>query len=401
MPINGSPNTIAIRELSAITTFAGDFPHVANYAGVNVELLTEGDAKPFFITMAIAEVGRTSENGLLYDKELVDALAGQLQGSGGIQGHIPTGEESTAFPIDVVDWVGHEYKDGVLWAKAYVPPGQTREYVRRLMARNGKLGTSIYGYGVREYVDEAETVWRSLQFELHSVDLAQAKMAALDMGGNFHITAETTNSDKKESESEAHMPNEATLTLADVPEGIREQIIRQAQLETNAERVSELAQQVETLTSRVAELDAIVDEREARINELETAVSNRETTLAQYREVEFSATLDERIAEATNWQITDAAKREKLAALRVRLRRDTLAELGAGERNAETIEAALQAAFDDNQLIIETMRDSLAGPTAGVGGLNHHQPPVGTWESYKDNPGDLNDRWGTSLPKKK
>jgi hypothetical protein len=388
---------ISIKEASAITKFAGDFPQITNYPGVNLEMLTEGDVNPFFITLAIAEVGRTSSNGLLYDKELVDAIARQLQGSGGIQGHIPEGEENTTFPIDAVDWVGHVFQDNVLWAKAYVPPGETREYLRRLKARGGKLGTSIYGYGEREFVDEEQTVWRSRNFELHNVDLAPPKKAALEMGGEFLVTAETTNSDNKLRGT--HMPTE--ITLADVPQSIREQIIRQAQLETDAGRVSELSQQVTDLNNRVAELETIREEREARITTLETAVAERDTVIAEFREAEFNSVLDTRIAEATNWQVNDNAKKEKLEALRQSLRRGALTALGSGERNAETIEAAIQRAFDDNQLIIETMRDSLAGPGAGVGGINNHTPAQGSWESYKENPQELTKKYGMSLPDSK
>jgi hypothetical protein len=216
-----------IREYAHTTTFAGDFPEIALYADVQLDLLTAGDEQPFFVTLAVAEVGRVSSNGLLYDEDLVMALARQLQGSGGIRGHIPSGAEGTAFPVDVVDWVGHVLLGTTLWAKAYVPPGDTREYIRRLKGRGGKLGTSIYGYGEREALAEDESVWRSKNFELHSLDLAAAKMASLDLGGQFAITSETTHN--KENNEEGTMP----ISLEDVPDAVREQIIQQSSQNPN------------------------------------------------------------------------------------------------------------------------------------------------------------------------
>ena len=160
------PTLISVREASSITKFAGDYPNISYYPGVNADLLTEGDDNPMFITMRIAEVGRVSANGLLYDQDLVAAIAEQLQGLGGIQGHIPAGEEASTFKVDAIDWVGHALVEGVLWAKGYIPPGDTREYVRRIRARAGSLGTSIFGYGHRDFVDDEQTVWKSLDFDL-------------------------------------------------------------------------------------------------------------------------------------------------------------------------------------------------------------------------------------------
>ncbi len=358
-------------------------------------MLTEGDNSPFFITLAIAEVGRVSSNGLLYDKTLVDAIARQLQGSGGIQGHIPAGEESTNFPIDAVDWVGHVFENDVLWAKAYVPPGETREYIRRLKARSGKLGTSIFGYGEREFVDDDQSVWTSNNFDLHSVDLAPAKMAALSMGGDFIITAETTQS--IDQDEEGNMP----ISIHDVPDAVREQIIRQAQIETDAQRVNELETENADLQSRLAETEAQLGERDATITQQNQVIQNQRDTIASYRDAEFTAQIDTRIVEATDWVVRDEKKRDRLQALRNQIRVAALAEMNAleGEADETAVETAIQTALDANQLIIETMRDALGGPASGIGGVDNNQASTGSWESYKDNPEKLSESWGTSLPK--
>ena len=383
-----------IRE-TQIHTFAGLFPEVETYPTVNVDLLTTGDAQPFFITLPIAQVGRVSENGLLYDLPLVEAIAQQLAGSGGIRGHIPDGEESTAFPIDAVDWVGHVLENGILWAKAYVPPGETREYIRRLKARNGKLGTSIYGYGERETVEG--DVWRIQDFELHSVDLAPAKMASLKLGGEYRITAETTHIESDTSEVSMD------ITLEQVPETVRTQIIEQARLQANVERVQELVQQVAdlqgqitTLTERHTEQQTHITEQTSRIAELEQIVSERDERIATFEQQAFEQTLVERIAEATNWQVGEAQV-SVLHTLRRRLRQDVLAELGA-ERDTARIETALQTVFNENQPLIEMTRDSLAGPSVHMG-TDNHSPAEGSWESYRENPGSLTEQWGTSIKK--
>ena len=54
-----------------VSEFRGAFPQIETDQRVDLAALTTGDEKPFFVTLPIARIGETSENGLLYDEELV------------------------------------------------------------------------------------------------------------------------------------------------------------------------------------------------------------------------------------------------------------------------------------------------------------------------------------------
>lgn len=358
------PIPTSIREFET-HQFSGSFPAVESYSEVDWDLLTAGDDNPFVITLAVAQIGRVSQNGLVYDALLVHAIAGQLRGSGGMRGHIAEGQESTAFPVDAVDWIGHLLdEDGKLWAKGYIPPGETREQIRRAKARGGSLGTSIYGYGVREWQNEEQGHWTSNDFELHSLDLAPPKMASLQMDGDFLITAETTQNENVEGEGA--MPDD-NITLNDIPETVREQIIEQARLASDLSRVRELQESLTELSGQVSELSELGAAQIARIAEIETERDDAQTIVAEYREAAFETAIEARIVELSNWQVSEEEGKKRLAALRSTLRRAIIAEVGAVRDEAQ-VEAAIQSAWDANQVLADMTREALAGPNVRHGG---------------------------------
>jgi len=178
---------IILREFKT-HTMRGDFPDVPLYAHVDKDLLYKGDDDPLHIVLEISRIGEMSQSGMLHDAALVTELEKQLPGLGGMRGHLKQDERDTAFPLEDIDWVGHQRVGDSLWAKGYIPPGQTRDYVRRVKARNGKLATSIYGPAdARKWIEKGKT-WTPVGFRLEQVDLAPARRASLDLGGAFTLT---------------------------------------------------------------------------------------------------------------------------------------------------------------------------------------------------------------------
>ena len=174
-------NAVRIAE-TRIHRFKGDFPVVPTYPHVDVPMLEEGDEKPCYVTLPIAEIGRIADSGLEYDEELVTTIAEQMQdGSGGIRGHLKDEELPTAFPLDAVHWVGHVMEGKTLWAKGYIPPGESRDDIRRKIARGGTIGPSLFGAAVREMSSRkpGRPTWRAKNFKLDQVDLAPANRASL------------------------------------------------------------------------------------------------------------------------------------------------------------------------------------------------------------------------------
>lgn len=374
---------VVIRETHA---FRGDFPEVESYADVDSAQLYEKDADPFHVVLPIVKIGAVSKNGLVYDEALVTEIENQLPGTVGIRGHIPKGEEDTAFPLPSVYWIGHRRVNGTVWAKGYVPPGDNREMVRALKASNGKLSTSVYGSGKRTPVDTNRGTWRAEGFTLESLDLAPHKRASLSLGGAFAITRET------EQREDAHpMADNAIITsVSDVPETIREQIIREAKIKADAGRVSELEEQISELAkykSIVAEIRGTVGqdadivttftEYHAAITRLAelmgvpytnvtVRVEEMHEQIAEMRAREFESALAGRIAEFTDWTVKTDSGKASLEALRSAFKRVLIAELKGEQSEAKIQEVALRLWENEFRVIAESVKTTLGGPSVAL-----------------------------------
>jgi hypothetical protein len=397
----------AKRELiteTQIHALRGEFPVVPTYPTVDVDMLQQdngvADEHPFYITLPISEIGRVSGNGLVHDEALQqDIIKGMEQGVGGIRGHIPLGQESTAFPVDAVHWVGHQRVGETLWAKGYIPPGSTREDTKRKIARGSSIGTSIYGSAVRETVQTKKQgkTWRAKNFELEGIDLAPARRAALRFEQGVSITSEM-------SYGEGEMPEVTAVTVADVPANVREQIIRESDLAVKVGRVAELEQANGELTAQVAELatyksivaeirttlgasadiPVLVAEYYAAVSKLTQMLGVQETAsisvrveemqqqVAEFRQKAFLGAVDNKIADLTNWAPRSDDGKKKVEAFRSNLRRAMLSEMGNGQDTEKVAEVAAKLWDGEFQVLAETVVTALGGPGALVGA----KPPV-------------------------
>lgn len=307
---------------SIVTEFKGAPPEIPVREGVDLEALTDGDEKPFFLALEISTVGRVSKNGLLHDEELAATLLNQINGraSEGIMGHIKETERGTAFPVSDIHWLGAARHDKSVWAKGYIPRTATaqREHFRILKATNGRAATSIAGPAVREFVDKGKGVWRAKDFQLEQLDLAPFTRAALPPQSDFVITQET------------------------------------------------VSEEVEDM-GRIEELEQEAATRETRIAELQTQVSELQASVAASKAKEFDAALDAKVAELVNWQVKDDGAKAKVESFRKTLRSRILAELGE-ERTVERLAETATAVWAELQPLAETVRDALAGPPAVVPG---------------------------------
>lgn len=165
---------------SVVSEFKGGYPDVPTAAGVDVDALTAGDEDPFFVTLPVAELDVTSANKIYFDADLVKAIERQISEKRpvGLMGHIPADERATAFPIPVIHWVGAARQGKTVWGKGYIPPGEVREFVRRLKSTGAKIATSIYGIGDHTW-DSARGAWSLSNFVLESIDLAPPERASV------------------------------------------------------------------------------------------------------------------------------------------------------------------------------------------------------------------------------
>lgn len=139
----------------------------------------------------------------------------------------------------------------------------------------------------------------------------------------------------------------AELTAGDIPATIREQIIAEhGQRNSQASTIAELQQRVSDTTALLSEA---------------------QTTIAEYRRTAFVSDIKERVSELTNWPVTGDEAKGKLAAFRRTLQARIVAELGE-EREEDKVAETVQAVWDDLKPLAETLRDSLTGGHAIIGG---------------------------------
>ena len=335
-----------VRE-STVGSFRGDYPDVPTHPDVDMQALQELDEKPLFVTLPVVpKVGTISSNGLLYDDALLDDIAGQINSKrpGANFGHLPEQERDTAFPKPDAIWVGALRVGETLWGKAYIRPGEAREYIRTLKAVNGSISTSIYGQGVYEKV--AKGVRRLKQFNLDTLDFAPPARAALGGGVTPKLTAEMTDEESQEKDIMDKAQVIAELTVADIPDALRELFLQNADADAEASKV-------------VTELETTVAARDAKVSELEA-------TIAEYKSETFKLQLDEKIGELYNWPVVTEGATAKLSEFKALVRKNVISEL---DENAseEDIDEALVAVGETLKGIAETLRDVAAGPPAVVG----------------------------------
>lgn len=324
-----------------IGEFRGTFPDVPLAAGVDMAALRAQDDDPLFVTLPIVpKIGMTSRNGLLYDEALTNSIVQQINDKRpeAIFGHLKDEERSTSYPEPAAHWVGATVADGKAWAKAYIPPGASRDRIKRLKATGGQIATSIYGKGAYE-ATATQGVRRLKNFDLESLDFAPPARAALANGAYPVITAETTQENPDMTRDELI----AELTAGDIPQALRDTIIAEhGQRNSQATRIAELQQQLDDTGALLTEA---------------------QSTIAEFRQRAFESALDGRIAELTNWQVRGEEAQKKLDAFRRTLRARVVAELGDA-RDEETIKETVVEVWGDLEPLAETLRDSLAGPAA-------------------------------------
>jgi hypothetical protein len=348
-------------------TFASNIPV---YNSIDLDMLHEGDDDPFYVTLDIFKVNVTSANGMVYDEAFIKELLDQVPGLGAKDGHTPWTDMGSF--SDEADWVGHVWVGDTVYAKAYIPPGDVRNQMRRNMARKGKVRTSIEVWGIPVPIldgDGKDTgTFRVSDPELDAVDFVRASAAALGK----HQSGSPIHSSETIRESETELLMATTITLADVPADIKRQILEAARIEHDIQRVAEIKQQLETATAQLttereakAALETQVAERDTRIQTMETQLTDVNSRITAFEAREFEAALETEISKLTNWNITTEAGKAKVKSLRETFKTLVLATL-AGKRETALIAPTVQSVYDASvKPLAESVLSSIAGG-AGV-----------------------------------
>ncbi len=284
-------------QAALITAFRGkagvDYPDIPIAEGIDVAAMTEGDEKAMFVTLRIGEPGVVSGNGHYFSQEWVEDLARQVieRRTTGIMGHLSDIERWSAYPLPAVEWVGAMLHDGFAWGKAYVPPGDVREFLRRRMAQGGEVATSIYGTAEEMYWRDEVEAWEPVGFVLESLDLAPPERAGVpSLAVVPHLTAAMAGHNVEKPTKEHDMTKEEVLkalTAEDVtllPDSVVQAVIAGSD---QAQRLTAVEQQLATLreTLGVAEdgdlVAALQQHAEAARAQQEAAVQARIKALVE------------------------------------------------------------------------------------------------------------------------
>lgn len=380
-------NPSVVREQWEFDFVPTQMPQVETYPTVDVTLLTKGDPSPMFMVLPIAQTGRVSVNELVYDEYLVSAIAEQLQGAGGGQGHVKNDELNTAFPMDVVDWIGHRRVGDTLYGKAYIPPGETRRFVERVKARGGKLGTSIFGSGVHIPLAETGKRHRLEHFELEKVDLAPAQRASLRLGGNFELVAEM-------------QQRSLTVTLEELKEALKD-TSNDDLLVVLEERFEPLAE----MWGKKSKKKMVAVEMVQRVSEIEdlTRTSNRleqdnrllRERVAEFETREFDAGLTALVHGAVNFETNnDERAKAALNALRTTVHEHVVREM-AGSKDLKAAQGKIEDYVTGPlKPVMEMTVAGLAGPSAVVAEQSQKSPREKANEEAVEGAKGLREAWG-------
>lgn len=169
--------------------FGQEYPDVPLAEGIELDKLTEGDEKPFFLTLPVGQVS-VSRNDRVYRREAVESIkeAVVVRRIGGILGHLKDDARPFEFHIPVIHWVGALFEGDTLWAKGYIPNTQPalREYMRIAMRTKSEVGTSIYGTAEIEDDGRVTNLW------VETIDIAHPDRVGVTRAAEVPlVTSET------------------------------------------------------------------------------------------------------------------------------------------------------------------------------------------------------------------
>ena len=165
-----------------ISEFQGSFPEVPTFKDVDIQELTDGEAKPVFVTLPIGKANVTSGNRRYYDEAFLQELERQVKAGKpvGLMGHLASDQRSFAFPAEAVHWVGTMRVKEYLLGKGFLPPGESRSRLQRYRATSSKIATSIDA-SCDGIWDENLKIHRMVSetLRLNQIDIAPADRAGI------------------------------------------------------------------------------------------------------------------------------------------------------------------------------------------------------------------------------
>jgi len=174
--------TGAFHDTLIISEFQGSFPDIPLFKDVDFQELTDGEAKPVFVTLPIGKANVLSGNRRFYDEAFLLELEKQVADRKpiGLMGHLSSDQKGWAMPPEAVHWVGAMRVKEYLLGKGFLPIGESRSRLQRYRATGSKIATSIdaTGEGVWDDALGAHKMIAST-LRLNQIDIAPADRAGI------------------------------------------------------------------------------------------------------------------------------------------------------------------------------------------------------------------------------
>ncbi len=239
---------------------SGRFPDVPMRGNIDLAELTKDDPNPTYVTLPIAQIGKSTEDGFLYTEEFVKFMERSIMSAAQTahMGHIPKEDRETLFPVPDAFWVGAVLEGDKLWAKAYVADPKVANYARQLKAANGTLATSIYGTydtDAMQMVKGGKWSVKPEGFSLEHIDFAPPQRAALRVDGQ---RMQITNHMKGTKMNKQQFI--AQLQPSDLPPALREEVEK-----PHKELIAQLKDEVASTKEALAQFASKFDEMSSEI----------------------------------------------------------------------------------------------------------------------------------------
>lgn len=204
-------------DVLVISELRGDFPNVAIASGIDMAGLTAGDDNPVFLTIPVGKANVKSGNKRFYDEAWLQELERQTLANRpvGLMGHLSEADRSHAMPVEAVHWVGVLRVADTLWAKGYLPIGESRQRIQRYKSQGKKLATSIdcYAEGTYDPVIDAHRM-DAKTMRLGQIDIAPAERAGLpELSVIPMLTSELKTEQVEQIQEEPIMAEKDKLTI--------------------------------------------------------------------------------------------------------------------------------------------------------------------------------------------
>jgi hypothetical protein len=277
MPENFKGN---FQDVMFVQELRGEYPNIALAPDVSYNDLIAGDDNPMFLTLPIGKVGAISGNGRYYDEDFVKELERQtLQNKPiGLMGHLKAEDRATAFPAEAVHWVGVQRIGELLWGKGYVPPGESRERIRRYKAQGKKIATSIAAFAEGQW-DATVGALRMMSntLRLDQIDIAPADRAGIsDLAFVPILTTEMETDPPKETiVDKLDVINALTVEDARLlPDAVRQAVLSTVKVAPEVALVNEMRSEL-GLSTEADLVQTIKELRQAEALRKQSEVKNR------------------------------------------------------------------------------------------------------------------------------